>query len=201
MMKNLFYPLYLIALTGLLASCSTNPAVSTEELADVDFSEFDSFAYLPGIENDTSEYRTIFEDRVVQEVNHQMESRGYHLDPDDPDLLVLVKTMFDQEDRLERRPVARTYNYYTPGFYTTRPLGPVYYTNYNAIPRVSGYSGIQEVEYTEGTFVVDIIDAANRQIIWRGWSQTPVDRENLASSINAYINNIFEEYPLEPGEN
>lgn len=197
MKQTAYIILYMIALSGLLMACGTSPAVTTEELTGTDFGAFESFAYLPAGEADTSEYRTIFEERVVQEVSDQMESRGYHLDPDDPDLLVLVKTMFDQEQQVAKSPVARDYDYYTPGFYTTQPLGPVYYTNYNAIPRVRGYSGIPEVEYTEGTFVVDIIDAANKQIIWRGWSQTPVERENLEASINAYIDNIFDEYPLE----
>lgn len=200
MMRNILYLLYLFAITCFITACSTRPAVTTEKVADVDFSDFDSFAYLPAGDTDTSAYRTVFEDRVVQEVNYQMEQRGYHLNPDEPDLLVLVKTMFDQDQQLERMPVPGSYEYYTPGFYAPRPMRPIYYTNYNDIPRVSGYSGIQEVEYTEGTFVVDIIDASSRQIIWRGWSQTPVDRENLDASINAYIDNIFDEYPLEPEE-
>lgn len=198
MMKNLLYLFYLLVITGFLTACGTSPAVTTEELSDIDFNEFDSFAYLPAGDTDTSEYRTFFESRVIREVNYQMERRGYHLDPDDPDLLVLVKTMLDQEQRLERLPVASSYDYYTPGFYAPRPMDPIYYTNYNDIPRVRGYSGIEEVAYTEGTFVVDIIDASSNQIIWRGWSQTPVDRENLENSINAYIDNIFDEYPLEP---
>lgn len=197
-MKNVLYLLYLITISGFLTACGTSPAVRTEELSDVDFSDFDSFAYLPGGETDTSEYRTVFEDRVVQEVNYQMERRGYHLNPDEPDLLVLVKTMFDQDQRLERGPVASSYNYYSPGFYAPRPMSPIYYTNYNQIPQIRGNAGIQAVEYTEGTFVVDIIDASSKQIIWRGWSQTPVDREDLDSSINAYIDNIFDEFPLDP---
>lgn len=200
MMKNTLYFLYFIAFSGLLSACGASPAVNTEEQSNVDFSEFDTFAYLPAGDTDTSEYRTYLEDRVIREVNYQMENRGYQLDPDDPDLLVLVKTMFGQEERGDRRPVPSSYDYYSPDFFAIRPLRPAYYTQFNTIPRVSGYAGIREVDYIEGTFVVDIIDASSNEIIWRGWSQTPVDRENLDSSINAYIDNIFDEFPVEAAD-
>ena len=92
-----------------------------------------------------------------------------------------------------------TYDYYTPGFYTPTTLDPYYYTGYATIPTVTG-TGIREVEYTEGTFVVDVIDAKDNQIVWRGWSETPVDPEDLDTSIRNYIDNIFEEYPVEAEE-
>ena len=196
MTRHLFYLLLFTA--ALLTACSAR--VNTNELSGVDFSTYETFAYLPS--GDSSEYRTILEKKVVKEVRQEMEARGYELNSQDPDLLILVKTMFEEEERLERDPVFTTYDYYAPGFYAAGAQDPIYYPNYNAIPRITPYDGaIQEIEYTEGTFVVDVIDASTNQIIWRGWSETPVDRAFLDESIRNYIDNIYEEYPVEPVNN
>lgn len=193
MIKNIFFLLSFAAL--LTTACS--PGVNTREASDVDFGSFDSYAYLPS--GDSTEYHTILEERVTREVSQEMETRGYELDNQNPDLLVLVKTMFEEEERLEREPLYTSYNYYTPGFYTAGATNPIYYQNYAGIPQITAYGGaIREIEYTEGTFVVDVINASTNQIIWRGWSETPVDRGNLDESIRSYIDNIFEEYPAEP---
>ena len=193
MIRNLFGLLFFIA--TLTTACS--PRVNTDEASDVDFSAFDTYAYLPS--GDSAEFQTVLEEKVIREVNQQMEARDYELDNQNPDLLVLVKTMFEEEERLEREPILTSYNYYSPGFYAGRTLGPGYYQNYSSIASVAPYGGaIREIEYTEGTFVVDVIDASSNQIVWRGWSETPVDRANLDESIRNYINNIFAEFPVEP---
>ena len=194
-MKKLIYLPKLLLLTALAVACSTSPRVNTDEASNVNFSQFETYAYLPG--SDTAEYHTILEQKVIKEVNQQMKKRGYRLNTDEPDLLVLVKTMFDEEERLERVPVETNYTYYTPELNTGSALGPMYFSTYPSMTNVIGVGGaVREVDYTEGTFVVDIIDRSNNNIIWRGWSETPVDEANLDDSIREYIANIFEEYPV-----
>lgn len=193
MIRHFFGLVFFMAF--LTTACS--PRVNTNEASDVNFSEFDTYAYLPS--GDSAEFRTVLDEKIVREVNQQMEARDYELDNQNPDLLVLVKTMFEEEEMLEREPILTSYNYYSPGFYAGRTLGPGYYQNYSTIASVAPYGGaIRQIEYTEGTFVVDVIDASNNQIVWRGWSETPVDRANLDESIRDYIDNIFAEFPVEP---
>lgn len=182
-----FFSLLLIAATA----CS--PTVYTDTAPDANFDAYETYAYLPSGEDD--EAQSIYTQKIINEVNQEMEARGYALDNENPDLLVNVETMYEEEEELQRVPVANTYDYYTPGFYSPTTLSPYYYTGYATIPRVSG-AGIREIEYTEGTFVVDVIDASENQIIWRGWSETPVDPADLDTSIRSYIDNIFEEYPV-----
>lgn len=179
----------------MITACTSGPAVNTETVSGVDYSKYSTYAYLPS--GDTVSSRAVFNDAVIREVNQEMQVRGYRLDTQDPDLLVLVKSMYEQESTLERRPVYTSYDYYTPGFASPTALNSYYYTGYNTIPRLAG-SAIREVEYTEGTFVVDVIDASAKEIIWRGWSETPVDPMALESSVRAYVDNIYEEYPVEP---
>ena len=76
-------------------------------------------------------------------------------------------------------------------------MNPYHYTGYTGIGTVTG-TGIQEVEYTEGTFVVDVIEANGaNEIIWRGWSETPVDPGEVDENIREYVDNIFDEYPVD----
>jgi hypothetical protein len=187
---------FLCLLAGFLTACS--PTVYTDTAPEADFSAYDTYAYLPSGEND--EAKTIYTQKIINEVDQEMEARGYKIDNENPDLLVNVKTMYEEEEDLQRVPVANTYDYYTPGFYTPTTLSPYYYTGYATIPRVTG-TGIREIEYTEGTFIVDVIDASENRIVWRGWSETSVDPENLDNSIREYIDNIYGEYPVETGEN
>ena len=191
-MKNLT-KIFLSVLIASLAACS--PAVYTDKAEGVNFTAYQTYAYLPsGEREEVSDTR--FTEKIINEVNQEMQARGYRLDNQNPDLLVNVSTMYEEEEELRRTPVAGTYDYYTPGFYAPTTLDPYYYTGYNTIPTVTGY-GIREVEYTEGTFVIDIIDSNDNKIVWRGWSETPVQPTDLDESIREYVDNIFEEYPVE----
>lgn len=185
---------FFIFLLGSLVGCS--PAVYTDVAADAEFGTYETYAMLPSGEEMGD--NMVYTEKIINEVDQEMRARGYVLDPDDPDLLVNVKTMYEEEEELVATGYyPATYDYYTPGFYTPTTLAPYYYTGYTGIPRVTG-TGIREVEYTEGTFVVDIIEAnGTNEIIWRGWSDTPVDPAELDENIREYVDNIFDEYPVD----
>ncbi len=189
---TIFFHMLLVSLVG----CS--PAVYTDKAADANFGSYQTYAMLPTGENSEDSTTTIYTEKIINEVNQEMKARGYELDNQNPDLLVNVKTMYQEEEKTVNTGYPATYGYYTSGFYAPTTLAPYYYTGYAGIPRVTG-TGIRSVEYTEGTFVVDIIEAKDgkNQVVWRGWSETPVDPADLDSSIREYVDNIFEEYPVE----
>ena len=52
--------------------------------------------------------------------------------------------------------------------------------------------------YMQGILVIDIIDAAEGQPVWRGASSKKItddDRENMAEVINAVVDTILSEFP------
>ncbi len=52
--------------------------------------------------------------------------------------------------------------------------------------------------YTQGILVIDIIDAAKEQSVWRGASSKKItdgDRENMTEVINAVVDTILSDYP------
>ncbi len=156
-------------------------------------SNYDTYAYLPT--GDTAGYQVAFDESVIREVNQEMQARGYRLNTENPDLLVLVKSMYQEETVVERSPIYTTYDYYNPDILAPESLERFYYTRYNTVINLRG-ANIRTIEYSEGGFLVDMIDASNNEIVWRGWSPTSVNPLALQSSIRSYIDNIFEEFPV-----
>ena len=60
----------------------------------------------------------------------------------------------------------------------------------------------QVIEFDEGTILVDIADAENKQIIWRGWAQFDITRaladpEVMERAIEEAVRKMFEHFPPE----
>jgi hypothetical protein len=180
----------------LLGSCG--PTVKTTKTARVDLSKYQSFAWLPTKEDiKNPDYNNeLVLNTILAEVNTEMRDHGYRMDQDDPDLLLKVKTMFDKETETVRNPVYGNYTYSYPYRTVNSYYDPYYYRGYSRVSRVVGYD-VDQITYTEGTFVIDIIDAKKDQVIWRGWSQDRVAPENLKLEIANYVDEIFDEYPLD----
>ena len=187
----------LFALVFISVQCG--PKVTANKLNDVDLSKYKTYAFLPN--PDTIRYRNIdgslVEEKVMDEINQDMQARGYTIDKDNPDLLIKTNAMFEQEEELVSDPVAYTnYGYYTPGF-TPGYTSPYYYSGYNTVGNVTGGYGVEEVQYTEGTIVIDLIDAETDEIVWRGWAEEAIEPENFVTEVREYVDEVFDEYPVE----
>lgn len=177
-----------------LVACG--PKVDTQKQAQVDLSNYRSFAFLPN--QDTirnSDYDNAYVNEVViDEVRQNMRERDFRLERNQPDLLVYYHLMFDEEMAVNASPVYTNYSYYRPGYY----VGPYYrnvaYDNYFTVPRLAG-SNIQQVPYREGTIVVDLIDRRTNEIIWRGRAEDVVDPANLEQELRSNVDAIFSEFP------
>lgn len=172
------------------------PSVTTTKKADVDLNQYNSFAWLPSKEEiDNPNYNTeLVYSTIIDEVNEEMRQKGYEVNQDNPDLLVKVNTMFSEETERVREPVYSNYNYVYPYSYVDQFYRPYYYRGYANFPRVVGYD-VDHIHYTEGTFVIDLIDADTRRIVWRGWANDRVDPGVIITEIDEYVEEIFEEFP------
>ncbi len=177
-----------------------SPSVTTNKLSSKDLSKYKTYAYLPN--SDTVQYRSYDEEMVeqivMQEINSELQEVGYNVDQDNPDLLIKTHVMFEQEENTVTDPIYTDYSYYYPG-YSVGYSSPYYYNNYTAVPNVVGYD-VDEITYTEGTIAIDVIDAKTNEIIWRGWAEDPIVPDNFAQEVKQYVDQVFEEYPIEDGE-
>ncbi|MEK6478308.1 DUF4136 domain-containing protein [Catalinimonas sp. 4WD22] len=189
----------LIPILGIISILFTQcgPTVQTNKTASVDLSKFDTYAYLPN--SDTVDYtrlqEELVEEKTMEAINTQMQEVGYNVNKDNPDLLIKTHIMFDQEENVVADPIYTSYNYYYPG-YSVGYTSPYYYTGYTNVNRVAGYD-IDEVEYTEGTMAVDIINAETNEIVWRGWAEETISPDNFEEDLKSYVEEIFDEYPVE----
>ena len=196
--RNIITVLSVSVAVFLGVQCSPN--VTTTKMSSKDLSNYKTYAYLPT--SDTVNYRDLQEDMVeevvMNEINSEMQEIGYSVNKDQPDLLIKTHVMFEQEESTVTDPVYTDYPYYYPG-YSVGYASPYYYTGYNTIPRIAGYD-VDEITYTEGTIAIDVIDAKTNEIIWRGWAENPISPDNFASEVKGYVDEVFEEYPVEDGE-
>jgi hypothetical protein len=199
-MKNIL----LVFLSLFLAiGCIINkkpPYVEADRALDVDFTQYQTFAWLPT--PDTANTSTIYDSEIIKSmarnaVEDELQKRGYELDPENPDILILVHTMYERDVDAEPTNLYGNYGYFVPGFYTGPPQN-YFYRQFSGIPQVNSH-GIRTVEYTEGTVVVDIIDRERQELVWRGWSQEEErDPRVMENSLDRYIAYIFDEYPVKP---
>lgn len=170
----------------LLTGC-TSLMVQTDYDTGYNFSKLGTYAWLedkaPG--DDIRINNSLIIKRVVNAVNHDLQSRGYKLvSPDKADFLV---NWFGYiRDRIQQETID-TY-YVHPGYTTIREY--------------SGFSRTYTYEYQEGTLIIDVLDGKSRQLIWRGTGQdylaeneTP---EQITDRINRTVSGILKSFPPVP---
>ena len=107
-------------------------------------------------------------------------------------------------------PKGLTQNSTNPDFYVISHLGTeqkVNVTNYGYGygARWGGYGGgVDVTQYTQGTLILDFIDAKTKELIWRGvasgaLAQNP-DPAEAQQKINDIIGSMLAEYPPAPGK-
>lgn len=79
------------------------------------------------------------------------------------------------------------WNYYGPNTKAYRPV-------------VMG-NNFQEIEFDEGTLIIDVIERSSNNLVWRGWSQgnfaNPIEFNDQIESLVEYI---FQRFPISPDE-
>lgn len=186
----------LIAVVAIFIAGCGRQDVATNKLAQVDLSNYDTYAWLPS--GDTS-MNSLSKDPTLaagvrEKVNSELNQRGYKLNPKYPDFLVLVHTMYNEKVDVNTLP--NSYSYYGPGF-NTGPWYDGYYSGYNSIGYINGPS-VNAVEYTKGTVVIDIVDADTKEVVWRGRAADPIyDQTEIVEEAREIVGEIFEEYPVQ----
>ena len=186
----------LVALTAaalLLAGCASGPAIETDYDHTVDFTKYRTYGFFNpmGIENPnySSIYGSIFRDAIGKE----MDSRGY-TQSDNPDLLINVSGRLEDKTR-----VTTTADPYMAGGYYGYRRGM-----YGAWGGY-GYGTTTHVSnYTEGTVNVDIVDRAEKRMVWEGVAVGRIHEDRTTDqrreAIYSGIKEMFAAYPFRAGQ-
>ena len=188
-----YLPILLIV-TLIAASCSSVQVYSDADKS-VNFSGYKTYAWMqrPDSIDDLFYRNQLVDNNIKRFTNMELQARGLTVDTVQPDILVEYHSAVQDKMQNVTTPV-----YANPyPFYGYAPFGYPYGYYYN-YPYIVGYN-TQQMPYTQGTLVIDVIDRKKNQLIWRGWSVgTLTDEQALEAELPNDIHRVFKKYPVKP---
>jgi len=174
----------LTVLTVLSSGCATTIQAGADFAPGVDLNRFSSFTWAEPDERPVGDPRLennpFFVQRLHDAIEWELATRGIRFDEANPALTVHHHA-------------------------TVRERIDVY-----AADRDAGYTsaeygeGTHVTQFAEGTFLVDIADAATDEILWRGWAQLDIgaalgDPERMREQVDEALRRMFVGFPVTRG--
>jgi hypothetical protein len=145
-----------------MMGCAPSVSVNYDYDKNVDFGPLKNYTWLPPPETPSGtvqaelERNSLLDSRIKTAVNEQLGAKGYQPNSEQPDLLLTYHT--GMKDKIDVTDWGYGYGPYA-GY------GGAWY----------GGGGVDVYQYTEGTLILDIIDADSKNLIWRGSMQGTLD--------------------------
>jgi Domain of unknown function (DUF4136) len=169
-----------------IQACSTGPAIRADADPSANFANYKTFAFFDRVATDGSGYGSLITQHLKGAAQREMEKRGYQMVSANPQLLVNFN--LNIENRTDIRSTPTT----TGGYYGYRAG---YYSMWAGYPQQS----VETVHYQAGTLAVDVVDAAQKRLVWSGVAEGKVSKkaaENPGPAIDGVVASIFEKYPV-----
>jgi hypothetical protein len=158
---------------------------------------FKSLQGVPAVaERDSADDSPFVDERTNISIAAQLERRGWTRDDDHPDFYIVTRRTFKTEYSL-RGPYWSGYNvptaWWGPYWGWT---GPAYVDDFGLW---NTWGPVYVDERIRGTLTIDLVDATNGQLMWRGAGTKTVHEHSKASSrtkhVNDEVSDIFERFP------
>jgi hypothetical protein len=174
----------------ILAGCGTSgPRVRSNVAQDVDLTSFRTFMFMQPLSTDREGIQTIISRQLMNAAERELVGRGFQRVDSGADLMVNFSANLDQRLQVTQTPThnmgrsmhSNAWGTHRRGFYNT---WPAYRTDVR--------------QYTSGTLVVDIVDAARRQLVWEGIAEQRITQRtanDAGPAIDAAISEIFARFP------
>ena len=174
-----------LAGASLVAGCASNPVTSDYD-SSADFARYRSFNFLAQQSTEGEQYMSLLDKRLEAAITNEMETRGYSLAEaaDAADLTVDYHAHIEEKQKVVSSPEPV---HWGRGWYDPWPT-------YN--------NNVRTVDYKQGTLIINLIDTANKQMVWQGTMQGTVknsDLENPSATVAGAVARIFSEYPFTAG--
>lgn len=180
--RKMFGSLVLLVLLASLTGCSSL-TVNYDYDQNVDWGKYRSYAWMDKPDAPTNPTQPmpdtqLWDQRFASSVQYEMGERGI-IERDDPDLLVVYH--FGSTEKIQVTDWGYRYSDYYWGY---------------------GGRQIDVYQFTEGSLVIDLIDAETKNLVWRGTGtgvveQTQRSPEEWQKRIDNIIHKIMESFPPE----
>jgi hypothetical protein len=175
----------LIAMGGFLLTGCSSPVVSNTD-PSVDFSNYQTYAFLSDVAEDNSQYESIERAYLKNAVEREMSQRGFRKDNANPD--VVINFAVQTQEKVQSRSVPTGgYDFGYDPFYDA--YGPGWGTTYTT--RID--------QYTEGKLVIDMVEVEGRRVVWQGSTKgrlTDKALQNYQATLDEAVSEIFAQFPL-----
>ena len=145
-----------------------------------DFSKFHTYAW----QLSPDPAKGLWDQRVIDDVNTQLQAKGFQLVTANPDLWVVYTAHIKKNQQV----VGTGYN-----------MGPTWGWGYWGGPTTTTYN---TYTYKEGTLVVELADANGHQLLWRGTATDTLadNSDKNIKKLQGAIGKLFKNFPPKPGK-
>jgi hypothetical protein len=149
---------------------------------NADFTTFKTYAMKEG----TPVGQPLIDERIVGAIDAQMAAKGFKKDDSNPDVFVVYHVAFDKQKDISTFSSGYAGGYGPYGWGWGGGMG-------------MGTTSTQVRDILVGTLVVDMADAKNKKVVWRGMGTKEIDTnakpDKRDKSINKAVEKIFKNYP------
>jgi len=166
-----------------IAGCSGGPTVRVDQDSAADLSRYRTFGFYDRLETDKPRYSTITTSRLKDATIRELERLGYRHEESNPDLLVNFSADVSDRQDVTKTPAS------VRGVYGYRPAAYRAWTGY-------AYD-IDVRQYKAGTLIIDLIDAGQKRLVWRGIAEGELnkkDQKDPAATIERAVSGIFSKF-------
>lgn len=183
----------LLALSLLLAACSSGFAVRSDIDPGADFSRYTTWNFFDQLGIEGGYNSPIFGELFREAITREMNILGYRKS-DNPDLIVNVTIQSD--DKVKMTSYTRPY---MSGAYYQQPGG----AHYGSALGVGVGVSRRATEITEASVFIDLVDDSKDRIAWQGVAVIEANdkvAQQLRDAVFTSVNRIFELYPHKAGQ-
>lgn len=192
--RNLLLWPFVILLFSVFTGCSSSN-VRTSVADNSNLQRYRTYSWLPAkVSSNNPEYNSeILNDKIRNSVENELAARGMMRNDENPDVRIAFNIYTEQRQGVYSSSSPYYGGFYGPGFY------PYYYGSFG--PYYGGYWGwggstISTYNYTEGTLILDMVDAHTNQHVWRGASDREIDDDTPDKDMVKMVHKIMDEFPV-----
>ncbi len=181
-MKTPYAVITLVAF-ALIGCATATTSINTDWDRMVDFTAYDSYAYAPS-EDDSDNVLLAF---LSLEIGERLEEKGFHVDAQNPDLVVYVHTSTSGQLQYAKGQMGYGQN---SGWSDAFGWG------------FSGSGGTFHVtrNVAIGTIIIDLVDKKENLLVWRSIAEKSInsdnaDRDRIKRRVDSITKSMFANFP------